>query len=94
MSVAYLLSYKTSKPVDILTQLRAYKERELDRSPPAGLRHARILTGTDGKSVAFYTEWDDAEGLEEMRDSVPWEACIDINDVHADSHTESVFEIA
>jgi hypothetical protein len=93
MAVAYLLRYTTSSPQDILTQLRAYKERELDRSPPAGFRSARLLTATDGKTVAFYTEWDDADALAEMRDSVPWEACIDINDVHADAHDETVYEI-
>ena len=94
MAVAYLLRYTTSSPSDILTQLRAYKEREMDRSPPSGLRHASLLTGGDGKTVAFYTEWDDADALADMRDSVPWEACIDINDIHADAHEELVFEIA
>ncbi|MGB5948456.1 MAG: hypothetical protein WBG82_03970 [Parvibaculum sp.] len=93
MAVAYLLRYKTSQPSDILTQLRAYKERELDRSPRQGFRLARLLTAADGKSVAFYSEWDDADALEDMRDSVPWEACIDLVDVHADGSEETVFEI-
>ena len=93
MPVAFLLRYKTSKAGHIISQLRAYMERELDRSPPHGFRSARILNDADGEAVAFYTEWDSTEALEEVRDSAPWEACMDLNEIHADSHEETVFEI-
>jgi hypothetical protein len=94
MAVAFLIRFKTSKPDDILTQLRAYKERELDRRAPDGFKSARILTSADRKTVAFYTEWDDADMLADTRDSAPWEACMDLNDIHADSRDETVFDIA
>lgn len=94
MPVAFLLRYKTTKTGHIVSQLRGYLERELDRSPPRGFRVARILNDADGKTVAFYTEWDSAETLEDVRDSAPWEACMDLNEIHADGHEETVFEIA
>lgn len=94
MAVAFLIRFKTAKPDDILTQLRAYKERELDRRPPDGFKTARILASSDRKTVAFYTEWEDAAALEDTRDSAPWEACMDLNDIHADSREDTVFDIA
>lgn len=93
MPVAHLIRFKTSKSADIQTQLRAYVERELDRKPPRGFLSSRILAATDGKSVAFYTEWDDADALDDTRDSAPWEACMDLNDVHADDRDEATYEI-
>ncbi|MCE9651277.1 MAG: hypothetical protein K8R18_16780 [Parvibaculum sp.] len=94
MPVAHLIRFKTSKSADIQTQLRAYVERELDRKPPRGFLSSRILAATDGKSVAFYTEWDDAETLDDTRDSAPWEACMDLNDIHADGRDETTYEIS
>ncbi|MGB3810137.1 MAG: hypothetical protein WA943_08560 [Parvibaculum sp.] len=94
MPVAHLIRYKTAKPKDIQMQLRGYVERELDRNPPKGFISSRVLAGKDGKSVAFYTEWNDAEALDDTRDSAPWEACMDLNDIHADSHDEATYEIA
>jgi hypothetical protein len=94
MSVAHLIQFKTSSPDDILLQLRGFVEREFDRNPPKGFMSSRILLGSDGKSVAFYTEWENAETLEDTRDSAPWEACMDLNDVHADSRADVTFAIA
>ncbi len=94
MAVAFLIRFKTSQSNDILTQLRAYKERELDRHPPDGFLSARILASADKKTVAFYTEWEDADALDESRDSAPWEACMDLNDIHAEGRDETVFDIA
>ena len=94
MSVAHLIQFKTSNPDEIHSQLRGYAERELDRNPPKGFKLSRILLGKDGKSVAFYTEWDSEEALDDTRDSAPWEACMDLSDVHAESSQETFFSIA
>jgi hypothetical protein len=94
MPVAHLIRFKTSKPGDIQTQLRAYVERELERKAPKGFLTSRVLSAKDGKSVAFYTEWQDAETLDDTRDSAPWEACMDLNDIHADSRDETTYEIS
>lgn len=93
MPVAHLIQFKTTSPDDILTQLRAYAERELDRNPPKGFITSRILVRADSKSVAFYTEWESAEKLEDTRDSAPWEACMDLNDIHASGREEATFTI-
>ncbi|HEY4344006.1 MAG TPA: hypothetical protein VGN05_06665 [Parvibaculum sp.] len=94
MPVAHLVRFKTSKSTEIQTQLRAYVERELDRKPPKGFLSSRVLAATDNKSVAFYTEWTDGELLADTRDSAPWEACMDLNGVHADAVEETTYEIA
>jgi len=94
MSVAHLIQFKTAKPGDIESQLRGYVERELDRSPPKGFITCRILKSTDGKSVAFYTEWESAEALEDACDSAPWEACMDLNEIHATSRDDETYTIA
>ncbi|MDO8289064.1 MAG: hypothetical protein Q7T44_07580 [Parvibaculum sp.] len=94
MSVAHLIQFKTSAPDEIISQLRGYSERELDRKAPRGFVSSRILVGADGKSVAFYSEWDDSETLEDTRDSAPWEACMDLSDVHANGRSETTFEIS
>jgi len=93
MSVAHLIQFKTSTPDEIISQLRGYAERELDRKAPKGFVSSRILVSSDGKSVAFYSEWDDTETLEDTRDSAPWEACMDLSDVHANGRTEVSYNI-
>lgn len=94
MPVAHLISFKTAKSDDIQIQLRAYTERELVRNPPRGFLSSRVLAAADGGSVAFYTEWSDVDALEDTRDSAPWEACMDLNDIHAQSRDETTYEIA
>ena len=94
MSIAHLIQFKTAKPDEIEAQLRGYVERELDRSPPRGFLSARILKGTDGKSVAFYTEWESAEALDDTCDSAPWEACMDLNEIHAQDRNDETYAIA
>jgi hypothetical protein len=94
MPVAHLIQFKTSKPDDIITQLRAYAERELDRNPPRGFITSRILSRADGKSVAFYTEWENEELLDDTRDSAPWEACMDLNEIHASGREDATYAVA
>ncbi len=94
MTIVHLIRFATSDPEQISTQLRGYKERELDRSPPPGFEKAMILAGTDDRSVAFYTQWADEAALENTRTSAPWEACMDLSDVFSDAHDETSYEIA
>ncbi|WP_420559091.1 hypothetical protein [Tepidicaulis sp.] len=93
MAIAYLITYEASDPDTIVQQLKAYKERELDRSPPKGYLGARILEGTDGKTVTFLTEWESEEQLEDTRDSAPWEACMDLNETFSDSNKALTFKM-
>jgi heme-degrading monooxygenase HmoA len=93
MAIAYLITYEASDPDTIVQQLKAYKERELDRSPPKGFLDARILEGTDGKTVTFLTEWVSEEELEDTRDSAPWEACMDLNETFSDSNKALTFKM-
>lgn len=94
MPVAHIVQFKTTNPDDILTQLRAYAERELDRNPPKGFITSRILTRADRASVAFYTEWESEALLDDTRDSAPWEACMDLNEIHASGREDATFAIA
>ncbi len=94
MPVAHLIQFKTAKPDEIRAQLRGFMEREFDRKPPKGYLAARILTHADGKSVAFYTEWESESALEDIRDSAPWEACMDLNDIHASGREDATYSIA
>jgi len=93
MTISYCVQFETSDQDQILTQLRGYKERELDRSPPTGFEAVSILRGTDDKTVIFQTQWADEETLEETRTSAPWEACIDLCSVFADDHKDAVFAL-
>lgn len=93
MAIAFVVTYEASDPDTIVQQLKAYKERELDRSPPRGYLGARILEGTDGKAVTFLTEWEDEATLEDTRDSAPWEACMDLNETFSDNNRTATFKI-
>jgi len=93
MAIAFIVTYEASTPDTIVQQLKAFKERELDRSPPKGFLAARILEGTDGQTVTFLTEWEDEASLEDTRDSAPWEACMDLNETFSDSNKTATFKI-
>lgn len=69
MPIALKITFETSQADHILTQLRAYKEREFDRNPPRGFIGATV-TEEDGK-VIFRSDWEDDDALENTRDSAP-----------------------
>ncbi|PKQ02296.1 MAG: hypothetical protein CVT73_19035 [Alphaproteobacteria bacterium HGW-Alphaproteobacteria-12] len=91
MSVALLITFETSQAGHIVTQLRAYKEREFDRNPPRGFIGASVVA-EEGK-VIFRSEWEDDDALENTRDSAPFEACLDLCDIYADDRTDEKVEI-
>ena len=93
MAVALLITFKTSQPDHIVTQLRAYKEREFDRNPPRGFIQAQIQENAGDGSVLFRSEWQDEDALENTLDSAPFEACLDLCDIHADSRKDERVEI-
>ncbi len=86
MPVALLITFETSQADHILTQLRAFKEREFDRNPPRGFLGSSV-EDKDGK-VIFRSEWQDDDALEYIRDSAPFEACLDLCDIYADSRKD------
>ncbi|HCX69318.1 hypothetical protein [Parvibaculum sp.] len=90
MAVALLITFETSQADHILTQLRAYKEREFDRNPPTGFIASSIAQ--EGDKVVFRSEWEDDDALENTRDSAPFEACLDLCDIHADDRKDEKIE--
>lgn len=93
VAIAHLVTYKSGTPDTILSQTVGYKERELDRSPPEGFLSVRILDAGDDETVLFLTEWESEEALAEVRDSAPWEACMDLNETFADDVAAATFKI-
>ena len=91
MAVALLITFESSKADHILTQLRAYKEREFDRNPPRGFISSSVTQ--DGDKVIFRSEWEDEDALENTRDSAPFEACLDLCDIYADDRKDEKVEI-
>lgn len=93
MAIAHLITYKTSKPDTIIAQTLAYKERELDRSPPEGFLSVHIYADEADGTVVFLTEWETLEHLTETQDMAPWEAAQDLNDTFSDKVTAATFKI-
>jgi len=91
MAIALKITFETSQADHILTQLRAYKEREFDRNPPRGFIGANVEQ-SDGK-VIFRSDWEDDDALENTRDSAPFEACLDICDIYADDRSDEKIEL-
>jgi quinol monooxygenase YgiN len=88
MAVALLITFETSQADHIVTQLRAFKEREFDRNPPRGFRNATIEDHPESSTVVFRSEWDNDDALEYVRDSAPFEACLDLCDIYADGRDD------
>lgn len=91
MAIALKITFETSQADHILTQLRAYKEREFDRNPPRGFIGASVEQ-SDGK-VIFRSDWEDDDALENTRDSAPFEACLDLCDIYADDRSDEKIEL-
>ena len=93
MAIAHLITYKTDSPDTVIAQTIAYKERELDRSPPEGFMGVHIYASEDDGAVVFLTEWESAEHLAETADQAPWEAAQDLNETFSDNVTATTFKI-
>lgn len=93
MAIAHMITYETGSVDTIIAQTVAYKERELDRSPPAGFLGVSIYANEEADSVVFLTEWESAEHLAETADQAPWEAAQDLNETFSDKVTATTFKI-
>jgi len=93
MPVALEITFTTRQADHIMTQLRAYKEREFDRNPPRGFLGATIEDHPDKGTVVFRSEWEDDDALEFTRDSAPFETCLDLCDIHADGRDDRKMDI-
>lgn len=91
MAVALIITFETDQPDNILTQLRAYKERELDRNAPDGFISVELKE--EGGKVVYRTEWADKEAMDEVTDSAPWEASLDLCDIYADDRKDEIVEL-
>jgi len=93
MTIAHMITYETSSVDTVVAQTVAYKERELDRSPPEGFLNVHIYANEEADTVVFLTEWDSAEHLAETADQAPWEAAQDLNETFSDKVTTATFKI-
>ncbi|MCR9242961.1 MAG: antibiotic biosynthesis monooxygenase [Rhodobiaceae bacterium] len=93
MTIAHMITYETSSVDTVVAQTVAYKERELDRSPPEGFLGVHIYANKDADAVIFLTEWESAEHLAETADQAPWEAAQDLNETFSDKVTATTFKI-
>ncbi|WOF74414.1 antibiotic biosynthesis monooxygenase [Parvibaculaceae bacterium PLY_AMNH_Bact1] len=93
MAIAHMITYETSSVDTVIAQTVAYKERELDRSPPEGFLSVHIYANEEASAVIFLTEWESAEHLTETADQAPWEAAQDLNETFSDKVTATTFKI-
>lgn len=93
MAIAHMITYETSSVDTIIAQTVAYKERELDRSPPDGFLGVHIYANEGADTVVFLTEWESEEHLAETADQAPWEAAQDLNDTFSDKVIATTFKI-
>lgn len=93
MAIAHMITYETSSVDTVIAQTVAYKERELDRSPPEGFLSVHIYANEEEDCVVFLTEWESAEHLADTADQAPWEAAQDLNDTFSDKVTATTFKI-
>lgn len=93
MAIAHMITYETSSVDTIIAQTVAYKERELDRSPPNGFLGVHIYANEGANTVIFLTGWESEEHLAETADQAPWEAAQDLNDTFSDKVTATTFKI-
>jgi heme-degrading monooxygenase HmoA len=93
MTIAHMITYETSSVDTVVAQTVAYKERELDRSPPEGFLGVHIYANEEADAVVFLTEWENAEHLAETADQAPWEAAQDLNETFSDKVTATTFKI-
>ena len=91
MAVALIITFETGQPENIMTQLRAYKERELDRNAPDGFVGVELKE--EGDKVVYRTEWASKEAMEDVTDSAPWEASLDLCDIYADDRKDEIVEL-
>ena len=91
MAAALIITFETDQPDNILTQLRAYKERELDRNAPDGFVGVELKE--EGGKVVYRTEWASKDALDDVTDSAPWEACLDLCDIYADDRKDEILEL-
>ncbi len=93
MAIAHMITYETSSVDTVIAQTVAYKERELDRSPPNGFLSVHIYANEDEDAVVFLTEWESKEHLAETADQAPWEAAQDLNETFSDKVSVRTFKI-
>lgn len=93
MAIAHMITYETNSVDTIIAQTVAYKERELDRSPPNGFLGVHIYANEGTNTVIFLTEWESEEHLAETADQAPWEAAQDLNETFSDKVTATTFKI-
>ncbi|MAN61218.1 MAG: hypothetical protein CMI60_04645 [Parvibaculum sp.] len=93
MAIAHMITYETSSVDTVIAQTVAYKERELDRSPPDGFLGVHIYAKKESDAVVFLTEWESVEHFAETADQAPWEAAQDLNETFSDKVTATTFKI-
>ena len=78
----------------VASNLRGYVERELARSAPAGFLSAVVIEAKDGESAGLLSYWESTDAIEEISDSAPWEAAMDLCEAVCDTRSEMSYAIS
>lgn len=92
-AVVHLITFQGSAGTTT-SNLRGYVERELARSAPKGFLSAVVIEAQDGESAGLLSYWESFEAIEEVRDTAPWEAAMDLCEAMCDGRTETSYTIS
>jgi hypothetical protein len=91
-AVVHLISF-TGSADTVASNLRGYVERELARSTPKGFLSAVVIEGKDGETAGLLSYWDSFEAIDEISDTAPWEAAMDLCEAVCDTRKEMSYAI-
>lgn len=77
----------------VVSNLRGYVERELDRSAPKGFLSAVVMEAQDGESAGLLSYWESMAAIDDITDAAPWEAAMDLCEAVCDTRTETTYAI-
>ncbi|MEQ8745470.1 hypothetical protein [Pyruvatibacter sp.] len=93
-AVVHLITFTGGSTDAAVSNLRGYVERELARSAPKGFLSAVVLEAKDGKSASLLSYWQSAEDVEDVSDTAPWEAAMDLCEAVCDDRAEMTYQIS
>lgn len=88
----HLISF-TGSADTVASNLRGYVERELARSAPKGFLSAVVIEGKDGETAGLLSYWESLDAIEDITDTAPWEAAMDLCEAVCDTRSELSYEI-
>jgi|GEM_PF-806429 len=92
-AVVHLITF-TGAMDTVASNLRGYVERELARSAPAGFLSAVVIEAKDNESAGLLSYWESFEAIDEITDTAPWEAAMDLCEAVCDTRSEMSYTIS